>query len=147
MAHALIDIYEIVEGEEASTRKTADFTDIVGHPMELDIQKAYALGLLNGRSDTIFAPDDFVTRQEAAKLLTSLLVELESVRISDEVPSLDYYLDAQNIADWAATFVDFAYENGIMQGSDDYFLPANNLTREQCLIILARMVEEYDWAK
>ena len=94
----------------------------------------------------MFAPDDNVTRQEAAKLLCSLVVELENVRISDRNVSLSYYSDASRIGDWAVPFVAYAYEKDIMKGTGDQFNPTGNMTREQCLLTVARLVEQYDWA-
>ena len=145
-AHLLVNLSEEVKGSEATPSSRAKFEDIQGHPLEQDILKAYQLDLLSGRSDTVFAPDDNVTRQEAAKLLCSLIVELENVRISDRNVSLSYYSDASRIGDWAVPFVAYAYEKDIMKGTGDQFNPTGNMTREQCLLTVARLVEQYDWA-
>lgn len=145
-SHVLVTLHEAVTKNNISTRTTPNFNDIKGHLFETDIIKAYNLGLTNGTSATTFSPDNSLTRQEAATLLCTFLSKTRSnVTISERVTSMAYYADAGSIADWAVPYVAYAYKENIMQGSGEYFNPLNRLSREQALLIVARVVEQYKW--
>ncbi|MDR1157981.1 MAG: S-layer homology domain-containing protein [Oscillospiraceae bacterium] len=50
------------------------------------------------------------------------------------------------MAEWAAPFVEYTYENDIMRGTGDAFRPLSNLTREQTLAIVYRSIVKYEWS-
>lgn len=145
-AHMVAAVYEQVRGRPDSPAARAGFKDIKGHPLEQSILRAYEYKLLKGRSDTVFDPDVNITRQEAATLLCTLVNRLSGVQISTKPGSLSCYSDADQIAAWASPYVAFAYEQGIMGGSDGKFNPAGFTTREQALAIIARLEKAYGWA-
>ncbi len=144
-AHILVTLYEKVKGSSTSARGSIQFKDISGHLFESDIIKAYRLGLTNGTSDTTFSPDNPLTRQEAATLLCTFLAQIRNISIPERVTSMAYYEDAGSIADWAVPYVAYAYQENILQGSGDNFNPLNRLSREQALLIVARVVNLYNW--
>lgn len=144
-AHLVVTVYEQWDKKQANASTEARFQDIGGHPLEQSILKAFQLGLLQGRSETVFAPNSNMTRQEAAKLLCTLVEKMEGERIPPEVGRLSYYSDAAQIAEWAVPYVSFAHDQEIMQGSGGRFDPTGYTTREQALAIVARLVEHYGW--
>lgn len=127
------------------TNGQAKFTDIKGHVMEQSILKAYQLGLISGYSDTMFAPNEKMTRQGVVVILCKLVSKLANVNIPTTSPSLAYYSDAAHISPWAAPYVDFAHSQNIMMGSNGKFNPGGAVTREQALVIIARLENRYDW--
>lgn len=145
-AHLVVTVYEQVRRTTINPGTQTNFRDIKNHPLEQSILKAYQIGLLNGRSNTVFAPNDFMKRQEAAKLLCTLVTKLQGVRIPTQVDSLSYYSDAYKVSSWAIPYVAFAYEQNIMRGSGGQFNPAGYTTREQALAIISRLADRYGWA-
>ncbi|MGO5113764.1 RCC1 domain-containing protein [Candidatus Avoscillospira sp. LCP25S3_F1] len=144
-AYLVVNIYEQVRNTTATPSKDTVFKDIKNHMMEEDILKAYQLKLLNGRSENSFAPDAGITRQEVAKLLCTLVSKLENVTIPTQGVSVSFYQDAAAIDLWAAPYVSYAYKQGIMQGTGNRFNPGSYITREQALLMVARLVEKYEW--
>ena len=72
-------------GNDVSTgvKSTASFTDIKGHWAESYIEYCYDLGIINGRGEGVFAPDDKVTGVEAAKMvLTALGYDSEAYKLT-----------------------------------------------------------------
>lgn len=144
-AHLIVAVYEQVKKTTANPSTQAQFKDIKGHWLEQSILKAYQLGLLKGRSETVFAPDNNMTRQEAATLLCTLVTKLEGTSIPTQTSSLAYYSDVNKISAWAIPYVAYAHDQNIMQGSNRKFNPTGYTTREQALTIIARLVDRYEW--
>lgn len=146
-AALLVSLYENVKSStnESSGEK---YQDIKDHPFESEIRKAVNLGLLNGTSDTTIAPDRALSRQEGVKILCAFISKAKGVNISEKPQNLSFYTDAVDIASWAGPYVYYAYDKDIMKGdSSNRFNPQGQLTREQALIIVQRLVEEYGWAE
>ena len=146
-AHLLVILYRTLHTSSPSVTNNQDkFTDIQDHPLKDDIVRAYNLKFINGTSETTFSPNSSLTRQEAATMLCAFLKAAEKVTIPTQVSSMTYYQDAPQIASWAAPYVAYAYKNDIMQGSGaKTFSPTAKLSREQGLLIIARLADKYDW--
>lgn len=90
-------------------------------------------GVLNGKEDRLFCPNDSITREEFAKLLTlAFKVNL----VSAECPFEDVPKD-----DWAYKYVRSAYLAGVVNGvSETEFGYGRNITREDLCVMLNRMI-------
>lgn len=55
------------------------FVDIEGHWAEEDIKKMYHAGLIQGRTETAFCPDETMTRAEVATLLSRLTKKYDEI--------------------------------------------------------------------
>ena len=96
-----------------------------------NVMKAYKDGLMNGMSDTKFAPNMSVARG----MLTTVIHRLEG---EPETDVKEKFEDVQS-GMWFAHSVKWAAENNIVTGiSDNMFAPNNNVTREQMAVILHR---------
>ena len=98
----------------------------------------YSEGMMDGVSDTQFAPNSNLTRGMVVTMLYRLEDEPRVTGSSgfDDVASGAWYADAVT---WAA-------ENGIVNGvSDAEFAPNDNITREQLAAILYRYAEHNDY--
>ena len=98
----------------------------------------YSEGMMDGVSDTQFAPNSNLTRGMVVTMLYRLEDEPRVTGSSgfDDVASGAWYADAVT---WAA-------ENGIVNGvSDAEFAPNDNITREQLAAILYRYAEYNDY--
>lgn len=144
--HLLLNVYEEVMGCSMSGPLTTSFTDIEGNELRQDIIKANRYGLVNGRSPTIFAPNDCLTREEAVTALCTLLMKMKSLYINTStLPGLPYYSDADAIGKWAVPYVAYAHDNNIMMGSNGKMNPKGYITREESLATIARIVARYSW--
>lgn len=103
------------------------------------VKLAYILGAVNGVSDTKFAPDNKITRQEAAMMLVN--TSHISVGFSYADNKSMGYKDFNSIAEWAKPAVQAAWSIGFMQGNGDKFNPKGNITREQAIATVLRLYE------
>lgn len=98
------------------------------------ISKLFAKGIIAGRTDTIFAPDDNVTREEFAKLIVTAF-ELTAENYENK------YDDVQTGA-WYDNYVRIATANSICQGvGDNVFGVGMNITRQDMCVMLANAMQ------
>lgn len=96
--------------------------------------------IVNGKSETKFAPSDLLTREEAASILNRICT---FVGLLETVNGYRYDDDA-HISDWAKTDVYTIRNAGIMKGvSDDFFEPQSNITVEQATASMLRVFNQY----
>lgn len=91
------------------------------------------LGIANGYPDKTFKPNQFVTREEAAKLIAlSLQLPLDENAQFTDVPPTNIY----------TKYIQALVEAGLVNGtSETTFSPKDNIKREQAAAILARSVD------
>jgi hypothetical protein len=105
------------------------------------IKMAYALRIVNGVGNNLFAPGNFITRQESAAMLSRAAEVFEFTEWS-RPPAV--FEDTRNIAVWALRPVDFVSANGIMQGvGSGRFDPHGFYTREQAILTMLRLYEAF----
>ncbi len=156
-AAVAVKAYEALSGTAALPNTVNPFTDTA----DIEVLKAYNLGITTGVSATEFAPDTLLNREQAATMLTRTFkratmngwtIQTDAqFALTYEKPAL--FTDDADISDWAKDSVYFMAANGIINGvGDNKFAPKNvtteeeatgyaNATREQALIIAVRMVE------
>lgn len=105
-----------------------------------------SIGIINGMGDGTFAPDEPITREQAATILyrmAEFLDKIPEVQPDGAVyPSNYYYTDAESISDWARNAVMTMRKMGIMNGViDNAFLPGRNYTVEQAIATMVRLYE------
>lgn len=113
---------------------TAIFEDVPAeHWAYSYIMDLYNTGIINGKTDTLFVPNDNVTRAEFAKMaamLFGLTAQSENSQFADVTAD-----------DWYAPYVIAATEAGIVNGtSETTFSPNDNITREQIAAIIGRQM-------
>ncbi|WP_170311477.1 S-layer homology domain-containing protein [Vallitalea okinawensis] len=105
------------------------------------IKIAYMLGSINGVSDTLFAPDNKITRQEAAVMLTNTI----QYQCKFSIQSLDeLFYDHDQIAPWAYDGVGLVVGNYLMTGSNNSFNPLGLFTREQAIITMDNFLQRFN---
>lgn len=103
------------------------------------IQAAFDLRILEGAYGKAM-PDDYITREQAVKILISALQTKKDISLSDS--NLDF-ADEEQISDWAKPYCATAVEMGLIKGmGDNMFLPQYNTLREQAMIITYRILKE-----
>lgn len=100
------------------------------------------MGIINGKSETEFAPNDSLTREEAA---TISLRMINKVKPMPATTMWFNFTDLGDISDWAMDAVQTICNMGFMNGvGDNRFAPKDTYTEEQALLVLMRI---YDAAK
>ena len=122
--------YEDVSGTEITER--TKFTDTADE----NVEKMGALGVVNGVGNGRFAPDDLLTREEAAVILANLSRAMGK-ELDGASPS---FTDNNSISSWARTQVGQVQAAGIMNGVEHgRFAPQDPYTREQSVVTIMRM--------
>ena len=98
------------------------------------------VGIINGKKDNIFAPDDNITREEAAAILYRM-AEYMNIELP-MIMNVVYYYDENQISDWAHDAVVAMREMLVMNGTSDYdFTPKGTYTVEQAIATMLRLYE------
>ena len=108
----------------------ANFTDTAGHWAEDYINEIVELGIASGKSPTIYAPNDYITRAE----LTKMGVNAFGFDIPESV-SVNPFSDVTTDA-WYAPFIQAAKTYAIVQGYGDVFRPNISINRVEALKVL-----------
>lgn len=96
---------------------------------------ASANGIVTGYPNGNFGPDEPITRQQIAAILWRCAGSPAADRGTD-------FADESTISAYASTAVDWARENGIMNGKDgNRFDPNGNATRAQAAVILRNYMQ------
>jgi len=101
-----------------------------------EIQKAYKAGYIKGISAAEFAPDDYITREQSAVIISRLL-NLES----NDTGSYIFY-DSSQISGWAKGSVGAAVADSLIIGyEDNTFRALNNIKRAEAVVLLDRILK------
>ncbi len=127
-----------VQGSVTTEEKPNVFTDT-------DNSKVIALnrlGIISGKTDTEFFPNDALTREEAASIIVRMINAVMPMAVHEVYFMYD---DMDQVSDWAADSVQIISNMGFMTGvGDNKFAPKDNYTVEQSMSSLVRI---YDSAK
>lgn len=103
-------------------------------------------GIIQGKDDGSFSPNENVTREQAAAIIRRSLnvVGIDEYKL-DRTKTVNSFHDSDQIGDWAKEDVEFLYQIGIISGkSDGSFDPKGNLTRAQMAKMIYKMLETAD---
>lgn len=130
-----------LEGEPDAAASA--FTDVAAGSYYADaVAWAQATGIVTGISDTVFAPDNSITREQLAAILYRY-ASFKGYDVSSGGMSLAEYEDVSRISSYAVTAMQWANENGLITGVTDTVLdPKGNATRAQVATILMRFCEQ-----
>ena len=131
-------LYRLEGSPEVETAVSDVFTDCADGEWYADaVIWANANGIVEGRSETEFAPNDTMTRQEMA----AILYRYEVFKGAEEVDAAELeYADADAIADWAESAVVYCTDAGLMSGvRDTEFAAAGSANRATGATVLMRL--------
>ena len=135
----LVTILYRLEGQPAVSGDLP-FTDVEAGIWYTDaILWAAQNNIVNGVSDTEFAPGDDLTRQQ----LVTILYRYAEAKGYDVSASADLsgYPDADQVQDYAQPAMAWAVAEGIVEGVDGTLNPTGDATRAQIATILMRFCE------
>ena len=106
------------------------------------IEVLNALGIVKGKSETEFAPNDSLTREEAAAILYRMISKIYPGW--DATAQYFDFADSGQISDWAMNDIQVICNMGIMQGiGDNRFAPKGLYTTEQAVATLVRVYNNF----
>lgn len=124
--------------------------EILGYPFaDVDSESWYTdavywarkNGIVNGITDSEFAPNDSITREQMAAIMFRY-AKYKGMAAADASAIQTDYADLEEISDWAREAVTYCKLKGLMQGKDNnMFDPKNNATRAETAAILQRLTE------
>lgn len=135
----IVTILHRLENEPAAA--ASDFTDVAtGSYYTGAVNWAAANGIVNGVSETGFAPDDAITREQMAAILYRY-AQFKGYDVSAS-NSLTNYMDASQISNYATTAMQWANAEGLITGNTSTTInPKGNATRAEVATILMRFCE------
>ncbi|WP_166240550.1 alpha-amylase family glycosyl hydrolase [Paenibacillus turpanensis] len=127
-------------GLKSSTQTKKVFADVASSDwFAADVAAAYEAGLIRGRTDTSFAPNENITREELAVLIVRA-AEFAEAKGTDAPIPVELYADADEISAWAGEAVTKAADQGLMKGKNEgRFDPKGSATRAESAQLL------YNW--
>lgn len=126
--------------EKEPKAQTAQFVDVEnGSWYENAVAWANSNGIVKGISDTEFAPNDNITREQIAVIV----YRFAALKGYDLTATYSVsYTDASSISDYATEAVIWAASKSIMTGNEDgTFAPQNNTTRAEAAAVFMRIME------
>lgn len=104
---------------------------------------AYNLGIVDGIDANTFAPNQNVTREQIA---TMLIRALKEMGVDTTVNTTSYYVDKNQVSEWATKGIDFISQEGIMEGiGDNKVAPKEFATREQAMVLIQKIGVKYNY--
>lgn len=121
------------------------FTDVTTNDwFYYDVALAYKYNIINGKSTTLFAPNETITRQEMATMMVRAMNVKQTIQVKDINGTLKIFKDRNLIADWAKENVAIAVEQGLITGmGEGRFAPSDNATRAQAAMIMDRFYHKF----
>jgi len=121
-------------GKDLEVSNDHKFTDTDN----VKVEALSSLGIIKGKSETEFAPNDLLTREEAATILNRLINVVHPGLANTE----EYFefADGTQISDWAMNDIQRICNMGVMKGvGNNNFAPQDNYTTEQAIVTLVRV--------
>ncbi len=138
LAAAVYRTWEKSGNVKSVEKATVSFSDT----KDEDVLLCAALGVVNGVGNGKFAPQQKLTRQQAASMLHRLgnLRKNAKDSVKDRMPHV--FADGADIQAWARSDVYWAYNSGVMNGvSGNRFAPNNSYTHEQSIATMLRLYD------
>ena len=124
--------YNVVKEVDTVTGENK-FTDTTNSK----IIRLNAMGIINGKSETEFAPNDLLTREEAAVILNRMVNKTIPVPVTEMYFNFD---DEASISDWASDSIQVMCNMGVMNGvGENKFAPQDSYTTEQAIVTIVRV--------
>ena len=127
---------------------TVDWKKVSPNPFSDTVnEKVFSLYLekiIEGKGGNTFAPDDFLTREEAATILIRT-AQFMGIGMPENAYDSKIYNDETNISDWAFASVHYCRKLDVMIGiSETEFSPKDEYTAEQAIATILRLYKIID---
>jgi len=137
----LVTVLYRLEGEPA-TNRSIPFADIdMGEYYASAVIWAQQNGIVNGVTDTLFAPNDNITREQIAAIMFRYAIYkgMEAVTLEENL----HFSDADKISEYAVSAMNWAVGCGLMKGKTATTVnPKDIATRAEIAAILMRFTQK-----
>lgn len=107
---------------------------------DIAVTKYASLGIFKGKTEALFCPYDYLTREELACIAGRILNHVYKQYINETDYILDYS-DEADISDWAYGAVALSTKAGVLLGdSNKRFMPKIFVTKEEAVEALYRIL-------
>lgn len=138
-AELSVRLYELCTGKKAETASPNPFKDCTN----LEILKAYKLGIINGISADKFNPKALTNREQIAAMLNRAVKVIKSDADFSTVGA-PIFADEKQISSWALENVRYMAKSGFIGGTgNNKFSPKDTATCEQAVLIAVRVYEAF----
>lgn len=94
------------------------------------------LGILNGADGNKYKPNEFITREQAAKIF---MTTAKYLGLKEQISKYRFY-DDNIISSWAKEGVYYSSSNSIMNGTgNNCFSPQKHYSNEMCIATILRL--------
>ncbi len=130
-----------LDGYNEEYKGITPFTDVKSnHWFATAVEWAYETGVTSGKTDTTFAPNENITREQLAAMLHRY-ADYKGMQVSNS-EDISVFPDASKVSTYAVKDLEWAYGNGIINGSksgDELYLnPRNPATRAECATMFSK---------
>lgn len=141
-AHIAVKLYETITGN------TVRIQVVPGNPFtdtdDIEVLWAYSYGITNGTSDTTFSPDDLITREQMATMLTRAISKA-GIDVTVDLENATKFADDSVLNDWGRPSVYFMSSKDIIKGiGENKFNGLGNAKIEEAIVIALRSVETFE---
>ncbi|MBQ3182353.1 MAG: S-layer homology domain-containing protein [Clostridia bacterium] len=132
-----------LEGVDTGEYTVTKFADVKeSHWFYGAVAWANEKGIVNGMTDTTFAPNGILTRAQLATVMNNYMKDKYTVEIKEG--ALDSFTDKPKAGYWYYNAMKFAVSAGLLLGNSDGTLAATgNVTRAQAAVIFDSFMEKY----
>lgn len=112
------------------------FNDTTNHWAKKQIDIAVTNGVAIGMSNSEFKPDEFITREQVAMMISNYK------KLSDHAhDKVQQFSDVNDISDWSIDAVEGIVEHQYMIGyPDNTFKPLKSISRAEAVVTLSKLV-------
>jgi hypothetical protein len=130
----------IVRGLGLKEAASSQFTDVPStHGLANEIAVAYKAGIINGVTDTQFAPDKSINREEMVKMIVRAYEVKSGTKTKSSKNAA--FNDLSKVSEWAKAYVNIAAELGFIQGRQvGIFDPKGEANRAECAQIVYNLL-------
>ena len=140
-------VYENLNGSEGAPEKPAlqtSFKDVKTSDYYCAaVSWAQEIGIVSGYSDEIFAPNDYLTKQQAVTILHRFSKYAKDEFSTGEDTNILSYEDYENISDYAIPSIQWGLENGIIIDNRTKINADETVTRAQAAQYLYNYTEKW----
>ncbi|WP_053372653.1 Ig-like domain-containing protein [Paenibacillus sp. FJAT-27812] len=113
-----------------------EFSDLNGHWAEEAVKTAATLGIIQGVSDSTFAPKQKITREQMAVIL------VRALKLKVDNGEKTKFVDQKDISDWAVGSLHALVSQGIIKGYEDgSFRPDKAMNRGEAASVIVKLME------
>ncbi|MFA9559326.1 S-layer homology domain-containing protein [Evansella sp. AB-rgal1] len=134
-------------GLTVNVQYNEQFKDVRGSEWFVnEVMAAVEYGIVEGHSNGNFAPDEAVTREQAAAMIRRAMTLIDKDYDLNNTVTYANYADSSNVSSWAREDVTFLTQAGLMEGrTGNRFVPKAGANRAEISALLDRFLVKSDF--